>query len=382
MRIAAVDVVPYALPFAAPYVSARGRLERRELVMVRLRTDEGVEGLGETVSLSLRGGPSVGEVERHIRKRAAPKLVGIDVDHYPNPNVADVLRTLSREAATAIDVACLDLAAKLIDQPAWRLLGAASADPVPCNATLVAGDPGEVATDAGRWAERGFSTFKLKVGVPGDLAQVEAVREAVGPEARIRVDANGVWSPEQALERLAAMEPFGIELAEQPAADLEDLALVRARTAIPIAADESIAGPDDARRAIELGSCQLATVKLAKVGGIGAARSIAEALPVYLSSALDGPVGVAAAAHLAQALPAAGPATQTDFVRGVDGIGRSSATAPKVGAPLAHGLATQLLFADTVASVECEVREGRLHLPDGPGLCVEIDEHALARHKL
>ena len=359
MRIAAVDVVPYALPFAAPYVSARGRLERRELVMVRLRTREGVEGLGETVALSLRGGPSTGEIERQIRERAVPRLLGTAVQADPPGWTSAVWRGLSREAATALDTARLDLASKLVDQPMWRLIGAPRAEPVPCNATLVAGDPDNVAADARRWAERGFATFKLKVGVPGDVEQVEAVRAAVGPEARIRIDANGVWSPQQAVERLAAMEPFGIELAEQPAANLEELAFVRARTAIPIAADESIASVDDARRARELGSCQLATVKLAKVGGIGPARSIAAALPVYLSSALDGPVGLAAAAHLAQALPS-------------DGHARG----------LAHGLATQLLFADTVASVECEVREGMLHLPDGPGLGVEIDEGAVERHRL
>jgi L-alanine-DL-glutamate epimerase-like enolase superfamily enzyme len=358
MRIAAVDVVPYALPFAAPYVSARGRLDRRELVMVRLRTGEEVEGLGETVALSLRGGRSLGEIERQIRELAAPKLVGVDMEADPPGTASSVSRGLSREAATAVDTARLDLAAKLVDQPLWRLLGAKRAEPVPCNATLVAGNPGEVAADARRWAKRGFSSFKLKVGVPGDVEQVGAVREAVGPEARIRVDANGVWSPEQAVERLAAMEPFGIELAEQPAADLEELALVRARTAIPIAADESIASADDARRALELGSCQLATVKLPKVGGIGPARSIADALPVYLSSALDGPVGVAAAAHLAQALPG------------------------RFAGALAHGLATQLLFAGTVASTECEVHDGMLHLSEGPGLGVEIDERALERHRL
>jgi muconate cycloisomerase len=155
------------------------------------------------------------------------------------------------------------------------------------------------------------------------------------------------------------MERHGIELAEQPAADLEDLAAVRNETAIPIAADESINGPDDARRAVELGACQLATVKLSKVGGIGPARAVAAELPVYLSSALDGPVGIAAAAHLAQVLRPAAP-----------------------WAALAQGLATQLLFADRIASLECEVRDGLLHLPEGPGLGVEIDEGALERLRI
>jgi muconate cycloisomerase len=161
------------------------------------------------------------------------------------------------------------------------------------------------------------------------------------------------------MERLAAMEPFGLELAEQPAGDLEELAVVRSQTAIPIAADESVADPADAKRAIELDACHLATVKLAKAGGIGPARSIARVLPVYVSSALDGPVGIAAAAHLVQALWDAG-----------------------ASADLAHGLATQLLFADTVASAECELRDGLLHLPEGPGLGIEIDEQALERHRL
>jgi L-alanine-DL-glutamate epimerase-like enolase superfamily enzyme len=154
------------------------------------------------------------------------------------------------------------------------------------------------------------------------------------------------------------MERHGIELAEQPAADLEDLAAVRNQTAIPIAADESVNGAEDARRAKDLGACQLATVKLAKVGGIGPAREIAAELPVYLSSALDGPVGIAAAAHLAQVLRPAAP-----------------------WASLAQGLATQLLFGDTIASAECEVRDGALHAPEGPGLGVEIDDSALERHR-
>src|SRR5207244_12157978 len=139
--------------------------------------------------------------------------------------------------------------------------------------------------------------------------------------------------PDEAVTRLGAMESFGIELAEQPSADLQDLAVVRGQTAIPLAADESIAGTADAERAIALAACQLAAVKLAKVGGIGPALAIAELLPTYLTSALDGPLGIAAAAHAAQALPREGPASG-----------------------LAHGLATQLLFADTVAATQRELR--------------------------
>jgi muconate cycloisomerase len=328
------------------------------MVMVRLRTDEGIEGLGDGVAMSLRGEADAAALASEITT-AAPGLIGTRIGEEPPAALPESVRALSPPARAAVEVAWLDAAGRLAEVPLWRLMGASAYEPVSCNATLVAGAPAAVAADAERWAARGFETFKLKVGVPGDVGQVEAVRQAVGPGARLRVDANGVWTPQEAILRLTAMERHGLELAEQPAADLEDLAAVRNQTAIPIAADESVNAVEDARRALELGACQLATVKLAKVGGIGPARSIARELPVYLSSALDGPVGIAAAAHAAQVLRPEAP---------WDG--------------LAHGLATQLLFADAIASVECEIRDGFLHVPDGPGLGVEIDEPALERCRL
>ena len=231
--------------------------------------------------------------------------------------------------------------------------------PVRCNATLAAGSPHELAAEAAAWRERGFETFKLKLGLGDDGERARAVREAVGSEARLRVDANGAWSADQAVAVLNEIEPLGIELVEQPTATVREMAAVAAATPIPIAADESVTSAKEAERAVRAGACRFATVKLSKVGGIGPAAAIAAELPVYLSSALDGPVGIAAAAHAAQAL-----------YRDREDPG------------LAHGLATQELFAGTIASVECELREGLLHLPEGPGLGVEIDEQALERHRL
>ena len=358
MRISAFEVIPYSLRFSEPYVTTRGTLERREMALVRISTDDGLEGLGEAVPLRLRGGPSLAVIVAELRG-AGRALLGRDVADLAAERPVPLAAGLSRPAAAALEIARLDLAAKLVELPLWRLLGGERCEPVRCNATLPAAEPGVLAARAESWAELGFRTFKLKVGMLDDLAQLEAVRGAVGPGARIRVDANGAWSPEAAVARLGAMERFAIELAEQPGRTLEDLAAIRSRTAIAIAADESVNSADDARRAVALGSCELATIKIAKVGGLGAARRIAAAIGSYLSSALDGPVGIAAAAHLAQVLP------------------RDSG-----GDGLAHGLATQLLFADTVAARECQVRDGLLHLPDGPGLGVELDDSALERARV
>ena len=352
MRLASVEVVPYALPFKEPYVTARGRLDRREMALLRLRSDDGLIGLGEAVPLSLRGGAGLPQVVKELERLG-------EHESLDEAGLRSGAIELSPPARCAALTALLDLRGR---RAAAENPGEQTAPtPVECNATLVAGEPATVAAEAEAWAAEGFETFKLKLGAGDDFGQAYAVREAVGPRARVRVDANAAWDVETAKRMLSALEPLEIELAEQPVATLEEAAEVAASTSIPIAGDESIEGRGDAERAAAMGACALTGIKLSKVGGPEAAIEIAEVLPAYLSSALDGPVGIAASAQVAQTLAGAGDSPGLD---------------------LAHGLATQRLFASTIASVECELRDGMLHPPTGPGLGVEIDEDALAAHRL
>jgi o-succinylbenzoate synthase len=368
MRIEQTELVPFALPFVRPYVTARGSLDRREMILVRLHTDEGLVGLGEAVPLPLRGGDDLARVERRLG-RALRRLSPADVSDFageePLRAAIDTLvhavagRRMPPPAAAALEMALFDLAGKASGVPVWQLLGADSAAPIRCNATLVAGSPDDVAASARAWESQGFGTFKLKLGIGDDLRQVAAVRQALGHAAAIRVDANGSWRRADAIAIVRELEPLEVELVEDPTSGLRDMAAVAAATEIPIVADESVATGKEASRAARAGACEVVTAKLAKTGGVGGVAGIVKHLPVYLSSALDGPVGIAAAGHAAQA------------------IYRDS---PDPG--LAHGLATQLLFADTVASRECELRGGALHLPEGPGLGVQIDESALERLRI
>ncbi|MDX6601064.1 MAG: o-succinylbenzoate synthase [Solirubrobacterales bacterium] len=352
MKIADVEVVPYALPFRQPYVTARGRIDRREMVLLRLRSDDGLVGLGEAVPLSLRGGAGLAHVIEEL------ELLG-ERDSLDEATLQGDALSLSAPARCAALTALLDLRGRRA--AAEGSTGSAEHQGVECNATLVADEPAAVAAVATRWAEDGFNTFKLKLGTDDDFGQVFAVREAVGPRARIRIDVNAGWDVETAKQMLKALEPLEVELAEQPVATLEEAAEVAASTSIPIAGDESVESKADAERAREMNACALTGVKLSKVGGPEAAIEIAEVLPAYVSSALDGPVGIAAAAQVARTLR--------------DGAGGE-------GLGLAHGLATQRLFASTIASVECELRDGMLYPPTGPGLGVEIDEEALAAHRI
>jgi L-alanine-DL-glutamate epimerase-like enolase superfamily enzyme len=355
VQLASVEVIPYALPFKAPYVTARGVLRQREMVLLRVRDADGVVGLGEAVPLSLRGGVGLTEVVGELEGWAESR----------------VHQGLSAPAACAVAEAKMDL----LGRKAGTGVGGRD-EAVPCNATLVAGEPKAVAADAERWAADGFTTFKLKLGAESvkspleadfsrtrnvDVAQVRAVREAVGSEARIRVDVNAAWDLETAKKRLGKLEPYGVELAEQPVGTLEEMAELAAFTSIPLAADESVASLAEAERAASMGACAYTGIKLSKVGGPEAALAIADVIPAFITSALDGPVGIAAAAQTALSL--------------------AETTHPE-RLHLAHGLATQRLFAETIASVECELRDGMLHLPPGPGLGVEIDEEALQAHRL
>ena len=353
MRITSVEVVPYALPFREPYVTAAGTLNRREMALLRLRSVEGLVGLGEAVPLSLRGGANLAQVVGELERLG-------ERDALDEATLGGDLLLLSAPARCAALTALADLRGRRsVAERGESSTGPAT--PVRCNATLTAAEPVAVAEEAERWAADGFTAFKLKLGTGDDVGQVRAVREALGPTVTIRIDANAAWDAKTAKRTLAQLEPLDIELAEQPVATIEEASEVAASTSIPIAADESIESRADAERALAAGACVLTGIKLSKVGGPEAAIEIAEVLPTYLSSALDGPVGIAAAAQVAETLAeVAGPGGQR----------------------LAHGLATQRLFSSTVAAVGCELHGDMLHPPDGPGLGVEIDEAALEAHRL
>jgi O-succinylbenzoate synthase len=180
---------------------------------------------------------------------------------------------------------------------------------VPVNATVPVVSP-EAAYDLVR--RSGCTTAKVKVadaGVPlaADVARVEAVRDALGPGGRIRVDANGAWDVDTAVVSIRALDRAagGLEYVEQPCAAVEDLAVVRRRVAAPIAADESIRRAADPYRVRDLEAADVAVLKVQPLGGVRACLRIAEdiGLPVVVSSALETSLGLAAGVALAAALP-------------------------------------------------------------------------------
>jgi O-succinylbenzoate synthase len=159
-------------------------------------------------------------------------------------------------------------------------------------------------------AGSGCRTAKVKVAEDGqadadDIARVEAVRDAIGPAGRVRVDANGAWSVEHAERMLTALARFGLEYAEQPCARLDELAELRRRVDVPLAADESIRRAEDPLAVRAAGAADIVVLKAQPLGGVRAALRVAQAcgLPVVVSSAVESSVGLAAGVALAAALP-------------------------------------------------------------------------------
>ncbi|MDN4613674.1 o-succinylbenzoate synthase [Leifsonia sp. F6_8S_P_1B] len=193
----------------------------------------------------------------------------------------------------------------------WREAPAPLRDHIPVNATVPAIAAGEVRAVLDRYP--GARTAKVKVAEPGqtladDVARVRAVREYLGPEGRIRVDANALWNVDEAEHAIHALSPFDLEYVEQPCATVDELADIRSRTSymgIPIAADESVRKASDPLAVARAGAADLLIVKAQPLGGVHSAlRIVAEAgLPVVVSSAIDTSVGIAMGAHLAAAIP-------------------------------------------------------------------------------
>jgi O-succinylbenzoate synthase len=193
----------------------------------------------------------------------------------------------------------------------WSRPPDAVRDSIMVNATLPAVPAADVGEVLGRFP--GCRTVKVKVADPGqlladDVARVSAVRDLLGPDCRIRVDANGAWNVDEAERAIHALAPFDLEYAEQPCATVAELAEIRERVSylgIPIAADESVRKADDPVAVARAGAADLLVIKAQPLGGIRRALAIvAEAgLPVVVSSALDTSIGISMGAHLAAALP-------------------------------------------------------------------------------
>jgi L-alanine-DL-glutamate epimerase-like enolase superfamily enzyme len=354
-------------------------------VIIRVATDEGVEGFGEATPLPDWGGDFnryAGEtpttVVHIIRDLLAPLLIGrspFDVER----TVADMDATVRGHvyAKAALEMALFDLQGKATNRPVYELLGGKTREGIPI-AHMIGLMAQEDAVEESRAAyEDGCTAYQIKgTGEVGrDASVVSALREALGGSVLLRLDANQGYygaGAKAAIDAVRQLEDAGIDLVEQPTMGLREMAEVRANVRVPVVADESCWQANDVLDLVAAEAADAVSIYVAKAGGLLGARKVAALahahdLPCDVNGSLESGVGNAASVHLAVAMP--------------------SITLPAVvpvTAPAGHDPTTTAgrYYEDDIVSAPFHYGNGLLYPPSGPGLGIEIDEERLSAFRL
>ncbi len=310
MKILRIEVYQVFINLAQPFVIATDTITAINSVIIKIADDQGNIGWGEAAPQPVILGETVESILACLDV-IAPSLIGKDPRKIEEiVEMMDRLILRNTAAKAAVDMAIHDLVGRAWGEPLWRLLGGAR-EKIETDLTIGIKPTGEAVKDILKLLKEGFKVIKLKVGKDPeeDIERVKAVREAVGGEVRIRIDANQGWTRQQAVHALKKMAKYNIEFVEQPvqALDISGLAFVRQAIAIPVMVDESVHQPEDAIRVITENAADYINIKLMKSGGLWKARKIAAiaeaaAMPCMVGSMIETDLAITAAIHFATAV--------------------------------------------------------------------------------
>lgn len=280
-KIAEAVVYCLEIPLSRTYMNSRKKTTTSQAVLVHLRTDEKVSGWGEATLNPSFTHETPASTRESIARLAQEQLVGLEVEEA-FVSLPEIGTSLARRIAgrCALSIALWDLYARVAGVPVYALLGGARRTSIPAVYPLGNFDASRDAEEAQQAVADGFEILKLKIGradVGADLAAVESVRRAIGPEPRIFTDANQAWNRHQAVEFLGASAALGVALVEQPLPrwDRSGIAELSGRSGAMIASDESLSDAEDLLGALVGGYAPAAVVvKLLKTAGIEGALEL------------------------------------------------------------------------------------------------------------
>ena len=317
MRITGISIGYIHIPLRTPFRTALRVVDSIRDLIVKVTADNGLVGLGEAPPTAVITGDTPESIEAAIRGYIAPTLTGMDPGD-PEAVFAAMDKCIAKNtsAKAAVDMALYDLIAKEKGLPLFRLLVGTDTEQIcttlETDLTISVNEVDEMVRDSVKAVQEGYRILKVKVGKGGDkdVERIRCIREAVGEDVIIRVDANQGWSREEAVRTIRKMEDAltKIELVEQPVSchDFKALKYVTEQVETPILADESVFSAEDAERLIEERAADMINIKLMKTGGIHQALricSMAEknGVDCMAGCMLESAVSVSAAAHLAAA---------------------------------------------------------------------------------
>ncbi len=367
MKIERVEVFGVAVPLVGEYKNAYLSKTVQKSAIVRITATGGVVGLG---NIDPTPGYSKEQVTDHLemlRSKFAPMLRGMDP-----VNVHGILAKIEPAAKgyldskAAIEMACVDLAARAAGVPVHAYLGGAVKEQLQFNAWIGILPPDEAARETLGWQRKGFRSAKIKVGggIEADRDRVKAVREAVGPEFELRIDANAGYDADTSIKLAKMMAPFRLQHFEQPVPDHDLAGMARVRkeanaVGVPIMADESVLDHASLIRIIKLDAADIVKVKVMKQGGFLNTRRMiatAEAAGIRCVVGHGFGLGVNTMAEIMLA------ATSGNVVDGLECVG-------------------PLKTADDIVTHKLDLSSGTIALPDGPGLGVTLDDSKLEKYR-
>jgi L-alanine-DL-glutamate epimerase-like enolase superfamily enzyme len=371
VRITRIEKIPVRVPIRPEFQihGSLGSHVESPFLILKVHTDEGLIGIGEVSATPVWSGEDSVTAAHVISNFLEPALTGEDARDIERLTMK-MRRAVAGHPFTksGLEIALWDILGKAAGLPVYRLLGGAVRERVPIKMSVSGAAP-ERAAELARWAKaKGLKALKVKVGIEpeGDVARVRAVRDAVGPDFRVGVDANGGWSPRVAIQTIRRLvEECNIYFAEQPVAplDLQWMVEVRRSVPVPVMADESCYTLQDAMAIARAGAADILSVYIGKGGGIGPARKIAAVaeaagLVCTIGSNLELGIASAAMAHVA------------------------SATAAVAADEFPCDILGPIAYEHDLLRESLDYRDGTVRVPDKPGLGVEIDEDMLARYRV
>ena len=368
MKIERVEVFGVAVPLVGEYKNAYLSKSVQKSAVVRITATGGVTGLGNIDPTPGYSKEGTADHLRLLESTLAPRLIGMDP-----VNVHAVLATIESavkgylDSKAAIEMACVDLAARVAGLPVHAYLGGAVKERLLFNAWIGILPPDAAAAETLGWKRKGFRSAKIKVGgnIEADRDRVKAVREAVGPEFNIRIDANAGYDAETSIKLARMVAPFKLQLFEQPVPDHDIAGMARVRreanaVGLPVMADESVLDHASLIRIIKADAADIVKVKVMKQGGfINTRRMIATAEAAGIRCVVGHGFGLGVNT-MAEIMLAA---TSANVIDGLECVG-------------------PLKTADDVVTRKLDLSGGSLPLPPGPGLGVTLDDAKLEKYRL
>ena len=376
MKITGIEAFQLSAPLERPFGWSQGWIGSRSVGLVKVTTDDGVVGWGEGC-----GGAAAAVIEKDF----APILMGQDPTNriglwqkmFAMQYNANVAVGLAGSAISAIDTALWDIAGKTMNQPIYQLLGGRVRDKVAVYATGLYYTEGEFPTrlldEARGYVEAGFRGVKTKVGglpMDEDVKRVTALRDAIGPDIRLMVDANQAYNATSAIRMGRRLEGLDILWFEEPvnAQDIEGYLQVKSALPMAIAGGENLRTRYEFSQFLSRRAYDIAQPDVINVGGITEMRNVAmtaNANGIQVNPHVWGsPIMIAASLHVASTIPPCPPSGDPE---------------PYVQEPVMEFDRTPSLIRDGLMATPFDQEGGFLKVPDGPGLGIEIDEEAVRR---